>query len=1397
MRIAKLFRTPIAFLVGIMAAASCATAAGLLTICTQDEPSMSAVFPTNGELRVKYVFVSFGTDYLLTKEQHGAVADIVSWYIERQSHGRVKLSGDSGIIFRPGEGFGPSDNPPYAWRAEGSPWFYRSMHETDSSHVNYVNTWSPRTGSWWYGASPSDPIGTDSYATHLNAEILWKIRDAYPTNNPFDVPAGQVVDAVVMIYLSDFTPHVYGTDGRPAVYLNAGAVRSETDYFDSLSFDALGFSGTSQIEYTCGGASPSDPVLRGIASAYSTLHEIFHNFHYSASTTYDLTDGPPNLWSLVGHPEWHYYYGYLNLMCQQTVGLQGVPGLGLPWYAKMQSRDWVQVQDFTGQNLKKQCIYDIRAYDTEDPTAPRGKIFQFSRTSGGTDERFYVAFHGGTGIDAQDFDGDEIPMIRSRGLEIYHCVGNYMYDIESAFGNYSNISAQALPADVETRDPDTFLPTWGTPDAVAGRDNYDYWTSNGLARSDFTTHQGYVFDFFSKDLGEYSQWEKEEFSFRSNPNGFWYESYSVPSTTPLTPPVMMRVNPQTVANSMVIRIREQHNDAPVPYAIVDFLSAPYEDLLAPGAAPSEQYVYGQPMSINWDNYYGEGITQVDILFSPQDGAEGTYESIGQVNTATDGHSFEWTPYQITSTGKIKLIFHNAIESSKTCDEESEYSFAIGAPPENVTVPNGGESLVAGTPTTVNWTHVSVLGQPHGIINTVDIHFFPGAELSAREIALGVDATTTGYEWTPGIDDLTHDGRIRLTFHNAMSDEVGVDESDAAFAVVADVAKYADVSSGSGLDYAGTPYSCVALNYDGDAWGDLLVMSTDDVARLFHGRAPSATDAPRFAATELPGAPTGCRGAAVADYDNDGDEDIFLTHATTPKLYRNNGDGSFTDVTASLGLATLADKSVAACWGDFDRDGRVDLYVVRCSSTGVPTCAGVGGEQHRLFRNATGESGGFVDVTSAAGLDLVANIAALSASWMDIDRDGDLDLFVPAANIPSVGVTPHSLLLMNDGTGHFMDEITRFSQSIVSCPAAEWADVDNDGDQDLVVANDLGSPLLYRNDGTGHFLATPETIDAPEGHSGLKVFDEDMDGWMDLLLVPRDDQHSCRLFSNRRGLTGSTFVERTADAGLTDVGSVGGVVAADFNGDGDADLYLGRPSTLSGRFLYRSGSQSGGASVGHNYVKLVLNSLEQANNAQGIGAVVKVTAGTLVQTRIPDGGSGRGGQGDRVLVFGIGDYDGPVSAKVTWPGGRVKENIALDFSNVQRGESINVITDDTTPTVSNVVATKVFDPATGNLIWEFSWATDVSSNPAMDAFVIDQAGIAIPCLPQLGTITVDSGFAHVYQVKATGGYTHKFLGVSEECIPNCRFRCSATSAVGTRSDTSPQQGNSVKVCPSQQ
>jgi hypothetical protein len=215
------------------------------------------------------------------------------------------------------------------------------------------------------------------------------------------------------------------------------------------------------------------------------------------------------------------------------------------------------------------------------------------------------------------------------------------------------------------------------------------------------------------------------------------------------------------------------------------------------------------------------------------------------------------------------------------------------------------------------------------------------------------------------------------------------------------------------------------------------------------------------------------GAASGDYDNDGFPDILLAGPQGVKLYRNTGHGTFEDVTAKAGLAIEATRyAQGVVFADYNNDGCLDFFLTR-----TPTVS------NKLFRNNC--DGTFTDVTKEAGLEFASY--STSAAFADIDNDGYLDLYVGVYGevLDKVPDPPYrdrhgvpNKLYRNNGNGTFTD-ISR--EAGVDDPgwtlAVTFFDYDNDGSQDLFVANDFGPSSLYHNDGTGHFKMVGRQADA--------------------------------------------------------------------------------------------------------------------------------------------------------------------------------------------------------------------------------------------------------------------------------------------------------------------------------
>lgn len=325
------------------------------------------------------------------------------------------------------------------------------------------------------------------------------------------------------------------------------------------------------------------------------------------------------------------------------------------------------------------------------------------------------------------------------------------------------------------------------------------------------------------------------------------------------------------------------------------------------------------------------------------------------------------------------------------------------------------------------------------------------------------------------------------------------------------------------------------------------------------------------------------GCAFFDYDNDGWMDIYLVNSGTSDfyqpatplknaLYRNNRNGTFTDVTDKAGVAGgRFGMGVAA--GDFDADGWQDLYVTNYG-------------RNYLFRNNGNRT--FTDVTERAGV--AASSWSTCAVWFDYDADGKLDLFVSSfvvydKTLNTLCNEPHSTqnyycvprlfkpqpsyLFRNKGDGTFAD-VSRES-GIAASPGKSFGavatDLNNDGWMDLFVANDTMPNFLFINKGNGKFeeeglgagVAYGET-GKPRSGMGVDAADYDADGWQDLF-VANIDQEFFSLYNNQKDLT---FIDEPGEvASSTQLLSGWGSKFFDYDNDGDADLFLvnGHPDDM--------------------------------------------------------------------------------------------------------------------------------------------------------------------------------------------------------------------------------------------
>jgi hypothetical protein len=412
------------------------------------------------------------------------------------------------------------------------------------------------------------------------------------------------------------------------------------------------------------------------------------------------------------------------------------------------------------------------------------------------------------------------------------------------------------------------------------------------------------------------------------------------------------------------------------------------------------------------------------------------------------------------------------------------------------------------------------------------------------------------------------------------------------------------------------------------------------------------------------------GVATGDYDDDGDQDLYVTALGPNTVYRNNGDGTFSDVTAAAGVGD--DRwSTAATFVDYDRDGDLDLFVANYLDFSIAAnkqCFDPGGSRDycgprsyrpvpdRLFRNEGG--GRFTDVTQAAGI-TKADGAGLGVATGDYNADGWLDLYV--AN----DATPNQLW-MNQKNGTFVDEgpLAGVALNAAGVPEGSMGiaagDYDNDGDEDLFVTNIIGETFaLYTNDGRAGFedsrvqsgLAQPT---APFTGFGTDWIDYDNDGWLDLFITNgavniieklRGDPIPYRMRNLLfRNLGTGKFIETSGQAGQAFARAEVGRAAAfgDIDNDGDTDVLVTNNKGPVRLWLNLVGTRGA-------WLQVRLDN--GAQNRLGLGALVHVGGPGAASRalRVRTDGSYLSAQ-DPTLHFGLGEWRGPVTVRVDWPGG---------------------------------------------------------------------------------------------------------------------------------------------------
>ena len=412
------------------------------------------------------------------------------------------------------------------------------------------------------------------------------------------------------------------------------------------------------------------------------------------------------------------------------------------------------------------------------------------------------------------------------------------------------------------------------------------------------------------------------------------------------------------------------------------------------------------------------------------------------------------------------------------------------------------------------------------------------------------------------------------------------------------------------------------------------------------------------------------GVAVADYDNDGYEDVFVTGYGSNHLYHNNGNCTFTDVTEKAGV-TGGGWSSSAAWVDLDNDGLLDLVVDRYVTWDWNDvwC----GERREGYRGIchpdvfppitmlvyhNDGNGHFTEVGHKLGLDKPAK--ALGIAIADYDRDGRIDLFVANDSMPEFLFHQKS-----DGT---FEEVGLESAVAVNSEGQTYAgmgvdfeDYDNDGWPDIVVT-DLANQryALYQNnrDGTFNYASLLSGVSSiSQLHSGwsLRFMDYDNDGWKDLLIAQGHDMDNIQTVSPMLRYREPMMLLRNTGKKFVDVSSI--------SGDIFQDGWVGRGMAIGD--IDNDGRIDAVVSTNNGPAHILLNKTETPNhwitlhltghksNRDGIGALVKLTTAKGSQWVTVTTASGYLSASDPRVHFGLGESTVADSIEIRWPSGIVQ------------------------------------------------------------------------------------------------------------------------------------------------
>ena len=523
------------------------------------------------------------------------------------------------------------------------------------------------------------------------------------------------------------------------------------------------------------------------------------------------------------------------------------------------------------------------------------------------------------------------------------------------------------------------------------------------------------------------------------------------------------------------------------------------------------------------------------------------------------------------------------------------------------------------------------------------------------------------------------------------------------------------------------------DFNNDGWPDLFVPSLGvDPARLFINQ-KNGTFSEEAAAWGVADLYRGMA-AAVADVDGDGWQDIYVTssgdmtgspNGTQHKLYKNNGNGTFSEVAAMAGVqalsATAAD-GYGSCFGDYDLDGDLDLI-----TTGWMD----GSNASRLFRN--NGDGTFTHATDDAGIGpFLTGVKSFGARFVDINGDRYPEIFIVA----DMGTTKY---LINNGDGTFSDGSAGFSEMVQNGMGHTIADFNNDGHADYYATSIYhntppawpnGNRLYLGNsDHTWNHLPESSGVWDTGWAWGCDAIDFDHDGWQDIVATngwPSDPEWGGEQAYALRNNQDDTFTEVAASIGLIHNLEGRALVLLDYDRDGDMDIAI---AALEQDFKLFRNDIVVGPTTGWLEVELNTNNVNVLA-PHGIGAKITVTAGGLTQTRWMGVQNTYLGNSEMLAHYGLADATVVDEVRVDWPNGfsTVLENVAINQRLTIAAENPLVVD----PLVRGQTSNLTVSGANQNEMVAFMYSTEgIGEGPAVGFF----GGMRLDILPPVLTVGI--------------------------------------------------------------